>query len=74
VNTLDCETLDRVPPERPPDKPEDDRDGDEAPETPPTEPEPAPVEEPPDAPGPRGPYVVDGIRGVRLRVGSAVIT
>ena len=36
-----------------------DRGDDETPETPPTEPEPLPLEEPPDAPGSRGPYVVD---------------
>jgi hypothetical protein len=42
-----------------PDRPERDRDDDEAPEIPPTEPVPVPVEEPPDAPGQRGPYVVE---------------
>jgi hypothetical protein len=47
----------RHEPERP--ERDEDEEGDEAPETPPTEPEPVPVKEPPDAPGTRGPYVVD---------------
>jgi len=42
-----------------PDRPERDRDDNEAPEIPPSEPVPVPVEEPPDAPGQRGPYVVE---------------
>ena len=48
--------------EEEPDRPERDSDDDEAPEIPPTEPAPVPVEEPPDAPGQRGPYVVESDR------------